>query len=122
MNESDSEEPRLHEIPQEAANDDNDRSQGEKPLVIEDSTDDDGEDHTPKRRRTESVEDDKKLQFRTDYESFSMNGWVLCLLITRRDVKGKSRVNNNVSEGETNRQALMEEWISTAAEGNPDED
>lgn len=55
--------------------------------------------------------DEKKLRFTTNYESFNIHGWVLCLLITR---KGKTRPT--AVESESTRQPLMEEWISTQAQ------
>ena len=118
------------------------RNRTQEAVVIEDDSDgddDDGDDSSngnqraSKKRRTNELRDesemnlsseageDKKLRFHTDYENFNMCGWVLCLLITRRDVKGKSRASN-VSEDSSNRQALMEEWISAPADGNRDED
>lgn len=65
-------------------------------------------------------EEDKKLGFRTKYESFNIHGWVLCLLVTRTGDKGKGRLH--VTSSEPPRQALMEEWISTQAQGDVDED
>ena len=51
-------------------------------------------------------EDDKKrLGFKTRYEGFSIWGWVLCLLVTRKG--GPSRKGTESTAG----QALMEEWI-----------
>lgn len=54
-------------------------------------------------------EDDKKLPFTTHYEGFSIWGWVLCLLVTRKDSRKRQE---NVPSAATS-QALMEEWIST---------
>jgi hypothetical protein len=62
--------------------------------------------------------DDKKLGFRTQYEGFHIYGWVLCLLVTRKGDKARTRP----AASDTSRQALMEEWISTQAQGNLDED
>ncbi|PKX98308.1 uncharacterized protein P174DRAFT_456044 [Aspergillus novofumigatus IBT 16806] len=62
--------------------------------------------------------DDKKLGFRTQYEGFNIYGWVLCLLVTRKGDKARARP----AASDTSRQALMEEWISTQAQGNLDED
>ena len=54
------------------------------------------------------VEDDKKkLAMKTTYEGFSIWGWVLCLLVTRKGAPSKKRMESNTG------QALMEEWIST---------
>lgn len=62
--------------------------------------------------------DEKKLRFSTHYESFNIHGWVLCLLITRKG--DKTRPSAAVSE--SNRQPLMEEWISTQAQASVDDD
>lgn len=62
--------------------------------------------------------DEKKLRFSTHYESFNIYGWVLCLLITRKG--DKTRPSAAVSE--SNRQPLMEEWISTQAQASVDDD
>ncbi|OQE47131.1 hypothetical protein PENCOP_c001G01808 [Penicillium coprophilum] len=61
--------------------------------------------------------DEKKLRFNTHYESFNICGWVLCLLITRKG--DKSRQSAALSD--TNRQPLMEEWISTQAQVSIDD-
>lgn len=61
--------------------------------------------------------DDKKLRFRTQYEGFNIYGWVLCLLVTRKGDKA-----TRPAASDTSRQALMEEWISTQAQGDLDED
>ncbi|EAW18121.1 uncharacterized protein NFIA_080650 [Aspergillus fischeri NRRL 181] len=62
--------------------------------------------------------DDKKLGFRTQYEGFNIYGWVLCLLVTQKGDKARARP----AASDTSRQALMEEWISTQAQGDLDED
>lgn len=62
--------------------------------------------------------DEKKLRFSTHYESFNIHGWVLCLLITRKG--DKTRPSAGVPE--SNRQPLMEEWISTQAQASVDDD
>jgi len=72
-----------------------------------------------KRKRDESLpespeHEDKKLRFRTNYEGFNIHGWMLCLLVTRKGDKGKARVE----AAEPKRQVLMEEWISTQAQGD----
>lgn len=61
--------------------------------------------------------DEKKLRFNTHYESFNIHGWVLCLLITRKG--DKTRPSARLSE--SNRQPLMEEWISTQAQASVDD-
>ncbi|KAL2864162.1 uncharacterized protein BJX67DRAFT_226152 [Aspergillus lucknowensis] len=60
----------------------------------------------------------KKLRFRTNYEGFNIHGWVLCLLVTRKGDTGKEKPVVSVPK----RQVLMEEWISTQAQGNVDEE
>ncbi|KAH8423161.1 uncharacterized protein LDX57_000916 [Aspergillus melleus] len=62
--------------------------------------------------------DDKKMRFRTNYEGFNIYGWTLCLLVTRKG--GRSRPGTTPSE--PSRQALMEEWMSTQAQGDADEE
>lgn len=59
--------------------------------------------------------DDKKFQLTTSYEGFSIWGWVLCLLVTR---KGTKAVPDTAASG----QALMEEWIGTQVQADLDED
>ncbi|KAL4754224.1 hypothetical protein BDW72DRAFT_167001 [Aspergillus terricola var. indicus] len=76
-----------------------------------------------KRKRNEQLQEshegeDKKMRFRTNYEGFNIHGWMLCLLVTRKGNKEKARVE----AAEPKRQALMEEWISTQAQGDLDED
>lgn len=61
--------------------------------------------------------DEKKLRFNTHYESFNIHGWVLCLLITRKG--DKTRPSAGLSD--SNRQPLMEEWISTQAQASVDD-
>nr|XP_001391922.2 hypothetical protein ANI_1_1052064 [Aspergillus niger CBS 513.88] len=58
--------------------------------------------------------DDKKMRFRTNYEGFNIYGWVLCLLVTRKGDKTGTRA----ATAEPGRQVLMEEWISTQAQGD----
>ncbi|KAJ5294500.1 hypothetical protein PENANT_c006G07557 [Penicillium antarcticum] len=65
-------------------------------------------------RQTEDVSEEKKLRFNTNYESFNICGWVLCLLITRKGDKTKPSAEP--------KQPLMEEWISTQAQASIDED
>ncbi|EED20472.1 conserved hypothetical protein [Talaromyces stipitatus ATCC 10500] len=64
---------------------------------------------------------DKKLQLTTSYEGFSIWGWVLCLLVTRKghkSRKGGAGGSGAVASG----QALMEEWIGTQMQPGLDED
>ncbi|KAL3438969.1 hypothetical protein BDV09DRAFT_159021 [Aspergillus tetrazonus] len=76
-----------------------------------------------KRKRDEQLQEphegeEKKMRFRTNYEGFNIHGWMLCLLVTRKGNKEKARIE----AAEPKRQALMEEWISTQAQGDLDED
>jgi hypothetical protein len=76
-----------------------------------------------KRKRNEQLQElhegeDKKMRFRTNYEGFNIHGWMLCLLVTRKGNKERARIE----AAEPKRQALMEEWISTQAQGDLDED
>lgn len=58
--------------------------------------------------------DDKKLRLTTSYEGFSIWGWVLCLLVTRKGrKKGSSVGTSSASASASSGQALMEEWIGT---------
>ncbi|RAK97804.1 uncharacterized protein BO80DRAFT_413766 [Aspergillus ibericus CBS 121593] len=68
-----------------------------------------------KRRKDElqaADEEDKKMRFRTNYEGFNIYGWVLCLLVTRKGDRAETKAS------EPGRQVLMEEWISTQAQGD----
>lgn len=57
------------------------------------------------RRKKKPTQDEKKLRFRTSYESFNIHGWVLCLLVSRKAVSAEPKG-----------QVLMEEWMSTQAQ------
>ncbi|RJE17586.1 hypothetical protein PHISCL_10078 [Aspergillus sclerotialis] len=70
----------------------------------------------PSRPLESEPNEDKKLRYRTNYESFNIYGWVLCLLVTRKGSKTQT------APSEPNRQALMEEWISTQVPGDVDEE
>ncbi|PYH98247.1 hypothetical protein BO71DRAFT_316886 [Aspergillus ellipticus CBS 707.79] len=77
----------------------------------------DGRRRTSKRRKEKEEEadaEDKKMCFRTNYEGFNIYGWVLCLLVTRKGEKAGTRA----TPSEPGRQVLMEEWISTQAQGD----
>lgn len=65
----------------------------------------------------EDTKDEKKLGFSTRYEGFNISGWVLCLLIARKGDHTRAPVKT----AETN-QPLMEQWISTQAQGDVAED
>lgn len=66
----------------------------------------------------EDGDDDKKMRFRTNYEGFNIYGWTLCLLVTRKG----GRPRPGATPSEPSRQALMEEWMSTQAQGDMDEE
>lgn len=86
----------------------------------EDSSNDDDAPRRSKRKRAESVQqdndmsEDKKLGFTTTYEGFSIWGWILCLLVARKNRSEKR------ADADSN-QALMEEWICTQAPQEYDE-
>lgn len=116
--ESDSEEDlNLRDIPEATTNEGN----------ATESDDPSDDQRPPKRRKGKEpssrpldpdTEEDKKLRFRTNYESFNIYGWILCLLVTR---KGE-RAGAQAAPSEPPRQALMEEWISTQAPADDEED
>jgi hypothetical protein len=78
----------------------------------------------PKRRRDkdavpaeEEGDDKKKMAMNTSYDGFSIYGRVLCLVVKRRDKKGKGPA------GLTGGQAMMEDWItSTQMPAMPEDD
>lgn len=74
---------------------------------VDEAQQDDGED----------VED-KKFRLTTSYEGFSIWGWILCLLVTRKGTKAVSATAASTGSG----QALMEEWIGTQVQAGLDED
>ncbi|KAB8290379.1 hypothetical protein EYC80_010812 [Monilinia laxa] len=63
-----------------------------------------------KRRKDEETsgdeDDKKKMAMDMSYDGFTVNGRVLCLVVKRKDKKGKAPV---VNEG----QAMMEDWITS---------
>lgn len=115
-------EPSLHNIP--AATDDD--TSTKRPAET------DSPDASPERQRTskrqkgkhaaldEEDQDEKKLRFQTNYESFNIYGWVLCLLVTRKGVAAKQA--GTADTAEPKRQVLMEEWMATQAQGDMDEE
>ena len=107
--ESDSEDTDLHNIPEAASDGEegaqSDNSQENRPIKRRKGKE-------PSRPRDPDT-DDKKLGFRTNYESFNIYGWVLCLLVTRKGERAKAP-----APSEPPRQALMEEWMSTQAQGD----
>lgn len=54
----------------------------------------------------EASDDKKKMAMDTSYDGFSIYGRVLCLVVKRKDKKGKSTTS-------TNGQAMMEDWITS---------
>ena len=64
----------------------------------------------------EDNHDEKKAGFATTYEGFSILGWMLCLLITRKGERARN------TSGDSAGQVLMEEWISTQAERDYEDD
>ncbi|KAM0315180.1 hypothetical protein ACHAO8_004119 [Botrytis cinerea] len=75
-----------------------------------DSTDSDFGPLAKRRKDGEISEDDdddkKKMAMDTSYDGFSVNGRVLCLVVKRKDKKGKAPA---ASGG----QAMMEDWITS---------
>jgi len=76
----------------------------------------------PKRRRdkerisAEESDDKKKITIDTFYDGFSIYGRVLCLVVKRKDKKGKGPVGLNGG------QAMLEDWIvSTQVPAAPDD-
>ncbi|PWY79923.1 hypothetical protein BO83DRAFT_396383 [Aspergillus eucalypticola CBS 122712] len=127
--ESDEEEGlEMRDIPQASGDDDDDDDDdngvgGKRQRDDADWQSDDSPERrrTLKRRKDDSTlsrdaDDggDKKMRFRTNYEGFNIYGWVLCLLVTRKGDKTGTRA----APAEPGRQVLMEEWISSQAQGD----
>jgi len=118
--ESDDEtQPNLHNIP--AATDDD--TSTKRPAETDSPLASPERQRTSKRQKSkqavsdEEDQDEKKLRFQTNYESFNIYGWILCLLVTRKGVVAKQ-----ADTAEPKRQVLMEEWMSTQAHGDMDEE
>lgn len=113
------EEPDLHNIPPASADDENETSTNKRPANTPDNQ------RASKRQKGKQTEpptqddegDEKKLRFRTNYESFNIHGWVLCLLVTRTGDAARKE-----APSEPKRQVLMEEWMSTQAQGGLEEE
>ena len=60
--------------------------------------------------------DEKKMGFSTHYESFDICGWVLCLLISHKSDNLRPNADPSAPK-----QPLMEEWISTQAQPDLEE-
>ncbi|KLJ08130.1 hypothetical protein EMPG_16419 [Blastomyces silverae] len=76
---------------------------------------DDEDTHAAKRKKTQieptpEPQDDKKLRLTTTYKGFTIWGRILCLLVTRKGDRARSKPDAAPAG-----QALMEEWISTQA-------
>ena len=74
----------------------------------------------PKRRKDtddddEPTDDKKKMAMDTSYEGFAIYGRVLCLVVKRRDRKGKGPAS--IAGG----QAMMEDWITSTQMPQADE-
>jgi hypothetical protein len=84
--------------------------EGEDVINIEDipeaAADGPGDGDEPPSIQQPLAPDEKKLAFTTRYQGFAIWGWILCLLITRKD-QSKSKATKDSN------QALMEEWICT---------
>lgn len=87
-------------------------------LIREESDDENAAmslDRIPAQEDVLGEDDKKKLRFQTTYQGFSIWGWVLCLLVTRKGGPSKKRTDTNAG------QALMEEWISSTQQQEEDE-
>lgn len=92
----------------------------EQPVVIREESEDEHRsgplDQTDGEENTVTGEEKKKLHFQTTYEGYSIWGWVLCLLVTRKGGPSKTRTDGNAG------QALMEEWISSTQQQEQEEE
>ncbi|PYH49085.1 uncharacterized protein BP01DRAFT_288540 [Aspergillus saccharolyticus JOP 1030-1] len=108
----------MQDIPEAGANEKG-KAGGKRARTTEERSESPNDKRTSKRRKDDDSvlqaekAEDKKLQFRTNYEGFNIYGWVLCLLVTRKS----DRVG--LMPGSSD---LMEEWISTQAQGDLIED
>ncbi|OJK03057.1 hypothetical protein ASPACDRAFT_40374 [Aspergillus aculeatus ATCC 16872] len=97
---------------------------GKRARTLEERDESPNDRRTSKRRKDDDSipqideTEDKKMQFKTNYEGFNIYGWVLCLLVTRKS----DGVSATPGSSEPGRQVLMEEWISTQAQGDLIED
>jgi hypothetical protein len=91
---------------------DEDQQASKRPRAATDASASDAstEPHAKRRKDAapgeEESDDKKKMAMTTTYEGFAIYGRVLCLVVKRRDKKGKSKER---SEG----QAMMEDWIAS---------
>jgi len=69
--------------------------------------------------------DEKKTEFKTQYEGFSIWGWILCLLVTRRKTQPTRRHDHQGADSNSagmkgvSGQVLMEQWMSTQVQADP---
>lgn len=82
------------------------------PVILQEDSDDEDLSKIPQagQASAETMPDDKKMAFNTNYNGFAIYGKVLCLLVERKTGKKSS-------DG----QALMQEWI-TASQMQLDDD
>jgi hypothetical protein len=85
--------------------------------------DDSASESSPKRRKDTEIndpekgdDDKKKMAMDTSYEGFAIYGRVLCLIVKRRDRKGKGPALNGGG------QAMMEDWIASTQMPPPEDD
>lgn len=92
--------------------DDEDNQTSKRPRAGTDASGASGTSIEPQAKRKkgaiedEAGDDKKKMAMSTTYEGFAMYGRVLCLVVKRKDVKGKAKER---TEG----QAMMEDWIAS---------
>ncbi|RAH44001.1 uncharacterized protein BO95DRAFT_454547 [Aspergillus brunneoviolaceus CBS 621.78] len=114
---------RMQDIPEAGAVEEGNAG-GKRARATEERDESPNDRRTSKRRKEEDSipqideTEDKKMQFKTNYEGFNIYGWVLCLLVTRKS----DGVTAAPGSSEPGRQVLMEEWISTQAQGDLIED
>ncbi|KAE8351631.1 hypothetical protein BDV28DRAFT_136746 [Aspergillus coremiiformis] len=106
----------LHDIPQATTEKENDNT-GKRRRDTDEIVDVTASRRASKRRKDEEPHDEK-LRFRTNHEGFNIYGWVLCLIVTRKG----DPFGAGITSSEPTRQALMEEWMSTQAQGDVDEE
>jgi hypothetical protein len=65
----------------------------------------------------EAQDDKKKLGLNTSYDGFSIYGRILCLVVKRRGVRSAGG-----GGGPASSQQMLENWVSTQAQAEPDDD
>jgi hypothetical protein len=65
----------------------------------------------------ELQDDKKKLSLNTSYDGFSIYGRILCLIVKRKGVRNPASGSGAISS-----QHMMENWVSTQAAGEGDDD